>query len=70
MADEICLDLMKAACGIEYTEASQQITRINIQGVEIPFANLDLLWRMKQTDREKDALDRLFLSEKLSKRAT
>jgi hypothetical protein len=68
VADEICVDLMKAACAIEYTEAVQDVIRVTIRGVEIPFANLDLLWRMKQTYREKDALDRQFLAEKLRQR--
>lgn len=66
VADEIVIDLMKSANGIEYAEASSGIDRVEIQGVKIPFANLKLLWRLKQTVREKDALDRLFLKEKLS----
>lgn len=64
VADEICLDLMKVAGGIEYPEASRQVERVNVGGVEIPFASVELLWRMKQTRREKDELDRLFLAEK------
>ena len=36
----------------------------------IPFAGAALLWRMKQTVREKDALDRLFLKEKLAASAS
>ena len=35
------------------------------QGVNIPFATPKLLWRLKQTYREKDAVDRLFLAELL-----
>lgn len=66
IADEIVVDLMKSANGIEYAEASSSVELAEIQGVRIPFANLDLLWRLKQTVREKDALDRVFLKEKLS----
>jgi len=65
VGDEFVVDLMKAACGIEYAEASKAISSFTIQGVTIPFANPQLLWRMKQTHREKDSLDLLFLSELL-----
>ena len=67
VADEIVVDLMKSACGIEFKEASKDIEWVVIQGVNIPFASSQLLWRMKQTVREKDSLDRLFLKEKLKK---
>ena len=66
VADEIVVDLMKSACGIEFKEASKDIEWVTIQGVNIPFASSKLLWRMKQTVREKDSLDRLFLKEKLN----
>jgi hypothetical protein len=59
---------MRAACGVEFAEASKSIDRVNIRGVEIPFANPELLWRMKQTFREKDEHDRLFLKELLANR--
>jgi len=39
------------------------------EGVNIPFATPKLLWRLKQTHREKDALDRLFLAELLKNHA-
>jgi len=65
VADEIVVDLMLAACGIGYEEASREIETVSIQGVPIPFASLDLLLRMKQTHREKDALDRMFLERKI-----
>ncbi|MBU1856925.1 MAG: hypothetical protein KKC28_08090 [Verrucomicrobia bacterium] len=49
VADEIVVDLMKSACGIEFKEASKDIEWVAIQGVSIPFASAQLLWRMKQT---------------------
>src|SRR6266699_116819 len=61
VCDEVLVDLMKAACGVEYAEASKQIELIEIQAVAIPFANPELLLRLKQTLREKDAEDRFFL---------
>ena len=49
VADEIVVDLMKAACGIAYAEASQHVDVVQIDGVPIPFANPELLLRMKDT---------------------
>ena len=65
VADEIVVDLMKAANGIEYDQAISNVDWVEVQGVKIPFANLRLLWRLKQTVREKDALDRVFLKERI-----
>jgi hypothetical protein len=62
VADEIVVDLMKKACGVEYDDASTMVDIVSIEGVEIPFANAELLWRTKQTVREKDRLDREFLA--------
>jgi len=65
VADEVVIDLMLAACGIEYEEASPDIETVTIQSVAIPFASPELLLRMKQTHREKDVLDRQFLERKI-----
>lgn len=67
VADEIVVDLMKAACGIEYAEAQQEVEHVEIDGVSIPFARPELLWRMKETFREKDRLDRVFPSRLLGR---
>lgn len=66
VADEIVVDLMRSACGIEYAEASHEIETDTIDGVAVPFASAKLLLRMKQTVREKDAADRAFLTARLS----
>ena len=64
VADEILVDLMATASGIEYGEVSDQVVVRTIQGVPIPFASPSLLWRMKsRTHREKDQLDLLFLRQ-------
>jgi len=65
VGDEFVVDLMREACGIDYAEASQDIQVLTVCGVPIPFASPKLLWRMKQTYRDKDALDRHFLRELL-----
>ncbi|HEY0874976.1 MAG TPA: nucleotidyltransferase [Vicinamibacterales bacterium] len=62
VADEILVDLMKSAGGIEYSEAAQDVSVREVDGVAIPFASPRLLWRMKRvTRREKDAADLVFL---------
>jgi hypothetical protein len=66
VSDEILVDLMITACGIDYREASESIETAAIGGVPIPFANAHLLLRMKQTHREKDAEDRIFLHRKIA----
>ena len=66
VADEIVVDLMTAACGIAYPEASQAVEIITIDGVPIPMATPRLLLRMKQTLRDKDAVDRVFLQNKIA----
>lgn len=67
VADEFVIDLMRRACGIDYDEASNSIIYADIKGVSIPFANMELLWRLKQSIREKDAIDRIFLQEQMKK---
>lgn len=59
--DEITIDLMGSACGVDYARAESMIDWKEVKGVRIPFASPELLWITKQTHREKDALDRAFL---------
>lgn len=64
VADEVVVDLMRAASGIEYAEAVSDVIVRQVQGVPIPFASPRLLWRMKaHTHREKDAGDLVFLRD-------
>jgi hypothetical protein len=64
VGDEIMVDLMKSACGIEYAEAAKDIVVREVQGVPIPFASPRLLWRTKKpTRRAKDAEDLMFLQQ-------
>jgi hypothetical protein len=64
IGDEILVDLLRAAGGIEYAEAAKDVVVREVDGVPIPFASPRLLWRMKiVTHREKDADDLLFLRE-------
>lgn len=64
VADEITIDLMQSASGIDYEEAAKDIVIRRVQDVDIPFASPRLLWRMKKnTYREKDLPDLLFLRQ-------
>ena len=66
VADEIVVDLLRAACGIGYAEASAMVDVVEIDGVPIPFARPALLWKTKQTLRDKDRIDLQFLALLLS----
>ena len=66
VADEIVVDLMKAAGGVAYNEASALASPVTIDGVPIPFATPRLLWKTKQTLRDKDRQDLAFLAQLLT----
>jgi len=68
ICDEIVVDLMAKACGIDFAAAREQVTVIDIDGVPIPFASLRLLWLTKQTSREKDRIDLIFLQRLFQER--
>lgn len=61
--DDISVDLMIEACGVRYEDAAGEIETELIEGVAIPFASADLMLKMKQSPREKDAADRSFLQQ-------
>lgn len=64
VGDEIMVDLMKSAFGIEYAEAIKEVVIREVQGVPIPFASPRLLWRTKKPSRRpKDAEDLMFLQQ-------
>ena len=67
VADEVLVDLMAKASGINYEEAKGHVHVRELDGVKIPFANPDLLWRMKSRSmRPKDQGDLHFLRELFS----
>lgn len=64
VADEVLVDLMAKASGISYEEAKGYVDVRELDGVQIPFANPDLLWRMKsRSTRPKDQGNIHFLRE-------
>jgi phosphoserine phosphatase len=69
VGDEILVDLLRSAGGIEYAEAAKDVVVREVDGVPIPFASPRLLWRMKVvTHRGKDTDDLLFLREWFAER--
>src|SRR5437870_2802788 len=54
VGDEVLVDLMKSGCGVTYADAISDAVVFDVEGVPIPFASPQTLWRMKQTVRAKD----------------
>ena len=61
--DGITVDLMTEACGVRFEDTVGGIEFAEIDGVRIPFAGAELMLKMKQSPREKDAADRSFLQQ-------
>jgi hypothetical protein len=68
VCDEITVDLMAKACGYDYESVKTLISPVVVDGVTIPYASPTLLWKTKQTFRDKDAMDRSFLKRLLEDR--
>lgn len=68
VADEVVVDLMGRACGVDYTEAVRDAETISLAGVTIPVASPRTLIRTKETIRPSDAADRRYLDELLRTR--
>jgi hypothetical protein len=69
IGDEILVDLLRSAGGIDYAEAAKEVVVREVDGVPIPFASPRLLWRMKAvTHREKDFVDLVFLRQWFAER--
>lgn len=68
VADEILVDLMGRACGLDYSGASADAERIELDGVSVLVASPRTLIRTKETARPQDAIDRAFLEGVLRER--
>lgn len=66
--DDITVDLMTEACGVRFEDADGGIETEVIDGVAVPFAGAELMLKMKQSPREKDAADRSFLQQLIRNR--
>lgn len=63
IGDEVLVDLMKSGCGVTYAVAVKDAVTKDVQGVPVTVASQQTLWRMKQTLREKDIPDKIFLRQ-------
>lgn len=61
MVDEVVVDLMGRACGVDYAEAPRDAEVFEREGVAIRIASPRTLIRTKQTPRPQDAIDCAFL---------
>jgi Nucleotidyl transferase of unknown function (DUF2204) len=66
--DDITVDLMTETCGVTFEETRGGIEIQEIGGVPVPFAGAELMLRMKQSSRPKDAEDRSFLQRLIQER--
>lgn len=68
VADEIVVDLMARACGIDFEQASREggVQTVDIEGTPVPVATIPMLIRMKDTVRPSDAADVEYLRLRLS----
>lgn len=57
IGDDPRVDLLTLAWSVRYADAAPKIQRVEIDGVEIPFPDIDTLIRTKQTDRTRDKAD-------------
>ena len=61
VADEIVVDLLASACGVDYNDAVKDAATLTIDGVRVPVASPATLIRTKNTVRPSDAIDRRYL---------
>jgi hypothetical protein len=57
IGDDPRVDLLTLAWSVRYADAEPKMLRLRIEGVEIPYADLDTLIRTKQTGRLQDRAD-------------
>jgi predicted nucleotidyltransferase len=57
IGDDPRVDLLTLAWSVRFADAAPKAHKVEIDGVEIPFADLDTLIRTKQTDRFQDKAD-------------
>jgi predicted nucleotidyltransferase len=57
VGDDPRVDLLTLAWSVRYPDAAPKAQIVEIDGVEVPFADLDTLIRTKQTERFQDKAD-------------
>lgn len=57
IGDDPRVDLLTIAWSVRYADAAPKVQKVAIDGVEVPFPDLDTLIRTKQTGRFQDKAD-------------
>lgn len=57
IGDDPRVDLLTIAWSVRYADAGPKAQKVEIDGVEVPYADLDTLIRTKQTERFQDKAD-------------
>lgn len=57
IGDDPRVDLLTLAWSVRYADAAPKAPRVSIDGVQVPYADLDTLIRTKQTGRYQDRAD-------------
>ena len=57
IGDDPRVDLLTLAWSVRYADAVPRAEKVEVDGVEIPYADIDTLIRTKQTDRFQDKAD-------------
>lgn len=57
LGDDPRVDLLTLAWSVRYADAAPTAERVEIEGVGVPFVDIDTLIRTKQTDRFQDKAD-------------
>lgn len=57
IGDDPRVDLLTLAWSVRYADAAPKIEKVEVDGVEVPFPDIDTLIRTKQTDRTRDKAD-------------
>jgi len=69
VADEVVIDLLAKACGVDYAQAKEQgLWTVVVEGVPIPVASAETLILTKDTWRPSDRMDVDFLKALLARR--
>jgi hypothetical protein len=68
IADEIVIDLMARACGVDYADAVRDVEHTRLGTVDVPVASPATLIRTKATVRPSDGIDRSFLEAVIAAR--
>jgi hypothetical protein len=57
VADEVEVDISRRAWKVSYPEAAASALTVEVEGITVPYASLDILMASKETYREQDRAD-------------